>query len=242
MLTPSRRKHSTPTSIIQQLYSVFPAPYRSPLARYAFKHVYVDASERGLYRGKDLVTFTGRDFAATVSPQDQNGNGDGDVAMDRELDEAAAPRRGRVVEEKTLDSYGFLTGDLLSVAIHIPEPRAPAATSIRGASAREREGRDRDRDRDRDGFRDARNGAPSSRDGPWARGAPLPPQAFGGDRDRDDHRAPAGSWRGGAPRGAVGSRGNGGGRRPSPDWGRRNRSQSPDRNRRETWASRRERD
>jgi histone deacetylase complex subunit SAP18 len=84
---------------VQQLYAVLPAPYRSPVARYSFKHVYVDASEAGLYKAREMVSFTGREFTATV--------GDGG---------------GRRVEEETLDEYGFIKGDLISVAVGVPEP------------------------------------------------------------------------------------------------------------------------
>jgi histone deacetylase complex subunit SAP18 len=104
--------------------------YRSPAARFAFKHVYVDAGSRGLYRGRELVSFFGRDFLATVA------TGQTSRGLERDLEDV----RGVQVEEKTLESYGFVTGDLLSVAISVPEPRpAPNGTSIRGAFARERE-------------------------------------------------------------------------------------------------------
>ena len=44
--------------------------------------------------------------------------------MDMELDSTVDhTRKGRKVDEKTLDEYGFITGDLLSVSIHVPEPK-----------------------------------------------------------------------------------------------------------------------
>lgn len=139
---------------MQQLFAILPAPYRSPVARYSFKHVYVDASEAGLYKAKELVSFSGRDFMATATRERE-----GD-AMDGALE-----RRGRRVEEETLDEYGFLKGDLLSVAVSVPEPRA------------------------------VRNGAPGLEVGRDARAPPRdaprselyrsrPPPARGGWRDR----------------------------------------------------------
>ncbi|KAI9636355.1 Sin3 associated polypeptide p18-domain-containing protein [Dioszegia hungarica] len=116
-------KISTPSSLIQLLLPSFPGPYRSPLARYSFRHIYVDASPRGLYRHKDLVSFTGRDLMGAVAALSATGANNG---MDMELDDGPSrpeEGRGRKIEEKTLEAYGFETGDLLSVALHIPEGR-----------------------------------------------------------------------------------------------------------------------
>ncbi|CAK9782481.1 hypothetical protein CC85DRAFT_287343 [Cutaneotrichosporon oleaginosum] len=147
-------KSSTPTSLVQQLYAVLPAPYRSPVARYSFKHVYVDASEAGLYKAREMVSFTGREFEATVGGE------------------------GRGVAEETLDEYGFIKGDLISVAVNIPEPS-------RRAEGREREhAHARELPRDvhrrpqparggwrRDEGRDARTGPDSER---WGRRSRSP--------------------------------------------------------------------
>ncbi|OCF45853.1 hypothetical protein I317_00341 [Kwoniella heveanensis CBS 569] len=127
-------KTSTPTSLIRLLLPSFPAPYRSPLARYAFRHIYVDASSRGLYRSKDLVAFSGRDIfpppdssssalasGADVDGMDIDGGGRGGAG------ERNSKRRP--VDEKTLDEYDFVTGDLLSVSLHIPEPKIPAGAA-----------------------------------------------------------------------------------------------------------------
>ncbi|GMK57901.1 hypothetical protein CspeluHIS016_0407350 [Cutaneotrichosporon spelunceum] len=130
-------KSSTPTSLVHQLYAVLPAPYRSPVARYSFKHVYVDASEVGLYKAREMVSFTGREFTTAV--QGEGGRG--------------------VDDEETLDEYGFIKGDLISVAVSIPE------ASRRGEPAREQP-----RDRHpppRGSWRDRRDG-PSVNDR-WSR-------------------------------------------------------------------------
>ncbi|WWC59506.1 uncharacterized protein I303_102062 [Kwoniella dejecticola CBS 10117] len=209
-------KTSTPSSLIRSLISAFPPPYRSPLARYSFRHIYVDASARGLYRSKDLVSFTGRDLfnSSSTSSSSKNGdsNGDGDQAerqnkMDIDLedikdDSAPASASGRKINEKSLDEYGFITGDLLSVSLYIPEPKIPA-------SARNRQGQDGPTSSGVNGIRSfgwddqkASLGAGSGRHHPagedehWHRGQPLPPQDFRG--------------RGGA--GELSIRGGGGGR------------------------------
>ncbi|KAL7420026.1 hypothetical protein Q5752_004991 [Cryptotrichosporon argae] len=169
-------RHSTPSSLIRQLYPTFPAPYRSPLARFSFRHIYVDASPRGLYRHRDLLTFSGAELAAASTAGALDG---------------AGPAK---LDEKTLDAYGFVTGDLFSVALHVPEPQIRGAAAARaqahgqgqgqgpaGLAARKPFGWDRDRDARKD-------------DAKWGRGAPLPPQ---GRREVGN----GASWRGGAPRG-----------------------------------------
>ncbi|ORY30377.1 Sin3 associated polypeptide p18-domain-containing protein [Naematelia encephala] len=240
-------KNWTPTSLIQLLYPSFPPPYRSPFARFSFRHIYVDASQRGLYRSRDLVSFTGRDLLATVVPSDEHPKLDKD-AMDMELDDIEAPSKrvgGRKVDEKTLDAYGFVTGDLLSVSLHVPEPKIGAGagpgpgprgnTAVTGAPVQSFGWADRDRP-------PHAGAAPAT--GGWGRGDPLPPQAARGGRGGFGRDEPAGggSWRGGAPLRGGHSR-----RSRSPERetnGHRNgsrRSRSPDDRgaRRESWASRR---
>ena len=216
------RKSSTPTSLIALLYPTFPAPYRSPLARFAFRHVYVDASQRGLYRSKDLCSFSGRDLMNTIMPKSSEGR-NGARAMDMELDDAepAASTSGssRKVTEKSLDDYGFITGDYLSVSLYVPEPKQSAPT------------RERDREPVPPLGRDARSGAGA--DGEWSKGEALPPRGGGrgsfqsrGGRERD------GGYRDAPPPGIMGMgiRGGASRRSPSP---RRNgygaRSRSPER-------------
>lgn len=237
-----RRQTSTPSELIKLLYPSFPAPYRSPQTRFHFRHVYVDANPRGLYRFKDLTSFIGRDL------QSSNIDDSMDPDENRELS-----KRGRKIEEKPLDDYGFVTGDFLSVSITVPEPRHPVGSLAAGALAgiagnssagpaglRDREGPrggfgwgDRGGDRERLQRSIAPTSAPG--EGPdatrWGRGAPLPPQ------------------------GRIGSRGGRGGyeRAPLPEgrWNRdddrngptglaRDRSRSPRRDRRESGGKRRD--
>lgn len=174
----------------------------------------------------------------------------GTVDMDMELDDAPAGSNGnarsggggRVVSEKSLDDYGFITGDYLSVSLYVPEPKtAPVINNAPLAPlSRDREPR-------------SAPGAGGS-NGEWARGEALPPRAgrggYGGTshsapRDRDIRGAAGrdGGYRGAAGpppvmgmgiRGGAGRRSpsvgrdrNGGGRRSrSPDYGRR-RDRSP---------------
>ncbi|BEJ12876.1 hypothetical protein CspHIS471_0300500 [Cutaneotrichosporon sp. HIS471] len=132
-------KSSTPTSLVHQLYAVLPAPYRSPVARYSFKHVYVDASEAGLYKAREMASFTGREFTSSVEG-------------------------GRGVEEQTLDEYGFIKGDLISVAVNMPEPRKVEAREQRDRRPPPPRGSWRDRDAPirNDRERDRRDGPPTN--------------------------------------------------------------------------------
>ncbi|RXK34748.1 hypothetical protein M231_07990 [Tremella mesenterica] len=201
-------KHSTPTSLIQTLLPCFPPLYRSPLARYAFRHVYVDASQRGLYRSRDLVAFTGRDLMTSLDLPKSG-------KMDMELDEA--PRGGKV-EEKTLEDYGFITGDLLSVFLFVPEPKVPVGQRFAPGTG---------------------PNVPSvgwgerDKNGSWTKGVPSL-SIRGRGKDLVPETIPPGNWRGGAP----GSGGERNGHRRSEVKGR-SRSISPTREgRRESWSRR----
>lgn len=257
-LTFTIRKSSTPTSLIALLYPSFPAPYRSPLARFAFRHVYVDASQRGLYKSKDLVSFSGRDLMNTIAPSSTSTSTsasgklglDGKVDMDMELDDTPGDRGGggnangtgrKKVVEKSLDEYGFITGDYLSVSLYVPEPKGPPPTITgpgAGAGAGVGSGPSRDREQ-----RGGGGGGPPA-NGEWARGEALPPQrggyAGGPPRDR---RERDGGYRGGRGEHQAGGMGmgirGGAGRRRSPSierngngGGSGRRSRSPDYNRR----------
>jgi histone deacetylase complex subunit SAP18 len=169
----------------------------------------------------------------------------GGNAMDMELDDDPRPTHGRKVEEKTLDGYGFVIGDLISVSIHVPEPRAAQSRSgAPGMPPQERGsgGFGWQRDRESGNGPREREAPPSEREGHWARGEALPPQnsfrgenAFRGGRGGFGRVEPAGGRAGG-----IGIRGAG---RRSPERERDGlggrRSRSPEgRERRESWSRR----
>lgn len=149
------------------------------------------------------------------------------VDMDMELDDAPDSNGngngnnnghggGRKVPEKSLDEYGFITGDYLSVSLYVPEPKiAPGPPSNGPLPLLHRE-----RERERDFGSGV---APSN--GEWARGEALPPRAgrggfgaagVGGGRGGRD-----GGYRGApGPPGAMGMGIRGGAGRRSPSVGR----------------------
>ncbi|WWC86856.1 uncharacterized protein L201_001735 [Kwoniella dendrophila CBS 6074] len=259
-------KSSTPSSLIRSLLPSFPPPYRSPLARYSFRHIFVDASARGLYKSKDLVSFTGRDLFASTSTSNSS-KIDVDVEqnkMDIDLDEidrnnnaSTSRSKSRKIDEKSLDDYGFVTGDLISVSLYIPEPKLPAGGGpSNSSSSRNPRGSDREQpgSNGRDGGLNGiqsfgwgdRDKAPhghhqKKEEQHWHRGQPLPPQDFrgggprGGDPSRDRGGGRNGGFEGGEPanggsrRGGAAGGGSGLGIRGQ---GRRssisNRRQSPD--------------
>ncbi|ORX33927.1 Sin3 associated polypeptide p18-domain-containing protein [Kockovaella imperatae] len=246
-------KTSTPTSLIALVYANLPPPYRSPLARFSFRHIYVDASARGLYKSNDLVSFTGRDLSATLEEKPES------KGMDMELDQTIdsggpGARRGRKVDEKTLDGYGFVTGDLLSVCVNVPEPKlhpGPNRPPLMGLSNGAGAGGPGDRIGGGFGRPDKFNGReggrevhPSDKEGTWSRGEALPPagRPIRGSAGREllGERSGAGP----RPSNGLGIRGAGTRHRSgSPPDGRdngyRRRSRSPaDRNRRESYGRR----
>ncbi|OCF76987.1 hypothetical protein I204_02696 [Kwoniella mangroviensis CBS 8886] len=251
-------KSSTPSSLFRSLIPSFPPPYRSPLARYSFRHIYVDASARGLYRSKDLTSFTGRDLFDNYSNNTRNGEEKEKEKdkMDLDLDDIpqAQSSSRRKIEEKSLDDYGFVTGDLLSISLYVPEPKLPAS-SARGNRDRERDGAGavNGEPKGRGSFgwdKTAPNQSQAKEEDHWQRGQPLPPQDFRGGPGAGAGLSirggrGGGSWRGGPPSGpGLGIRG--GGRRRSPDYEGegdrerdRRRSRSPDsRERRVSWGRR----
>ncbi|WVQ83280.1 hypothetical protein IAT38_005419 [Cryptococcus sp. DSM 104549] len=253
---------STPTEILRLLYPSLPAAYRALTARYTFRHIYVDATPRGLYRGNDLLAFYGRELLSAY-PVEQDG-------MD--IDEnAPAGRRPRKIQEKTLDAYGFVTGDLLSVSVQLPEPKYPrlggpgAIPGLRIGAVGPAAGAGGPPPRG--GWNDPveRQGAPlppqagppdappvgTGVDAPkWGRGDPLPPRLpMGGRGSMGPGFGPgrggfgggdAPGWRGTAPHQGMGR---GLPRRGSPvrdevpPTGDRRRSRSPERTK-PTWAER----
>jgi len=222
------RKHSTPTSILALIYPSLPPLYRSPQARFSWRHYYVDATPRSLYKYRDLITFSGRDFLSTKAGHDAEEPGR-KMDLDTELDDSAPPKtHGRKVEDKTLSRYGYEVGDIISVSVSAPEPRAGGlGLAVAGAvgngvkSFGWGEGSGAGTNTPKDGRSHdhgwgARGGAPDVRRGAFAGrgdrdGGPRDGR-FGRDsrdaRDgRDAEGAPGGSWRGGRGGGFGGGAG-----------------------------------
>jgi histone deacetylase complex subunit SAP18 len=122
-------------------------------------------------------------------------------AMDMELDDDQPHRDGRHgsggakgsgrIDEKSLDDYGFITGDLLSVSLFVPEPKAPlqrgsgpvphgalamggggpAGPGVQSFGWKEAQSNGNVRNGNGIGHPDG-----PERERPWGRGGPLPPQ------------------------------------------------------------------
>ena len=116
-LIPSR-KDATLREVLTTIRNAAPTQpeFRHPLARYAFRAVYADATNRGRYAHKDLGVVYSRDILGEPgtlhSPaprllEDPDGE-------PRELSE-------REKEERTLEELRFVPGDFLCVAIYLPK-------------------------------------------------------------------------------------------------------------------------
>jgi len=156
---------------------------------------------------------------------------DAKVSMDMELDDTpdAPAAKGKKVSEKTLKGYGYEIGDIISVSVHVPEPKVPRSGP--GAAVAAGEGKLSFGWGERGDRREDRSG-----DGGWGSKGALPPQegrrgGFGA-RDRDEP-AGGGSWRGGHA-----GRGSRGRSRSPPPRERNARERSPVRDRRESWSRR----
>jgi len=177
-----------------------------------------------------MVTFSGKELMNTISPSSSSSSRERERGMDMELDDEPSGSHdrnggggGRKISEKSLDSYGFITGDYLSVSLYVPEPKLPSQSApaglgqgIRGAASRENPA-----------------GRISAPEGDWAKGEALPPPQRGGDRSRHAGNGRDGGYRGHPGPSAIQGMGIRGGARRSPSVERngngRRRSRSPDR-------------
>ncbi|KAF8187203.1 histone deacetylase complex protein [Pholiota molesta] len=202
-------KDATLREVLTTLRNTAPhiAEYRHPLARFSFKTVFADSTNKGRYAQKDIGTVYSRDILGEP----------GSLA-------SPAPRLTQDTEqpardgERNLDDLRFIPGDFLLVAVLLPKSvTLPSELAVKGAgalSAAPAAGA---------GWRTGGGGAaPAGKsDGGWGRGASGTGPGFGRG---------GGHWRGGSDAPARGGRG-GGGR--GGDLGRdrdRDRDRDADRN------------
>ncbi|TFK32676.1 Sin3 associated polypeptide p18-domain-containing protein, partial [Crucibulum laeve] len=217
------------------------AEYRHPLARFFFRTVYADSSNRGRFTSRDLGQVYSRDILGepgtlnTIAPSLR--------------DELEPEDHDHDEKNKTLDDLRFLPGDYLCVSVVLPKSvTVPGELSIKGSGAP---------GATPSGWRGGAGAGPAARgDGGWGGSVAAPPAGRGGghwrgssdgppppaggrggrggrgrgdfgrdrDRDRDDDRRVPPPRRGGdspPPRGGGWGRGGRGGRRS------RSRSRSP---------------
>ncbi|KAL0950348.1 hypothetical protein HGRIS_010316 [Hohenbuehelia grisea] len=215
--------------------------YRHPLARFSFRAVYADPTNKGRFSSKDLGIVYSRDILGEPGSLEK-------VAQ-RLLEDVDGEHREiseREREERTLEELRFVPGDYLLVAVLLPKSiSVPSELSIKGSAVGEKPKGWRagppSSAREDSGW--GGNLAPSGRGGGHWRGESNPPppggrgRGRGGEdfagRDRDfDRRGPP-PRRGDSPpmRGGWGGRGGRGGR-AGGDRRSRSRSRSPPRRRR----------
>ncbi|KDR84413.1 hypothetical protein GALMADRAFT_220171 [Galerina marginata CBS 339.88] len=186
------------------------AEYRHPLARFSFRTVYADPSNKGRYSQKDIGMVYSRDILGepgtltSTAPR---------LLQDSEpaLRESGGERER---DERTLDELRFLPGDFLLVAVLLPKNvTLPSEISIKGSGAVAATGAASSAPSN--GWRTGGGAAPAKSDGGWGRGSA--PVLRGGGHWRGDSNAPP-----------PGPRGRGGGGRGGGDSGRDRDTDRPD--------------
>ncbi|KAF9035084.1 hypothetical protein BDZ89DRAFT_1090988 [Hymenopellis radicata] len=134
-------KDATLREVLTTLRDTAPhiAEYRHPLARFSFRTVYADATNKGRYAQKDLGQVYSRDILGepgtltSIAPRLL----EDDEPVTRESSEKER-------EERTLDDLRLVPGDYLLVAVFLPKnvtapsevPRAPANNGWKSGPAR----------------------------------------------------------------------------------------------------------
>jgi len=95
--------------------------FRHPLARYAFKTLYADSTQRGAFTTKDLGIVYSRDILGEPGALVTNSSDDG-APLDSTSEEQEKERL-----DKSLEDLRFVPGDYLLVNIMMP--KVPATTS-----------------------------------------------------------------------------------------------------------------
>lgn len=198
----ARRKDATLREVLTTLRNTAPhvTEYRHPLARFSFRTVYADPSNKGRFAQKDLGMVYSRDILG--EPGSLSG-----PAPRLLLDTEPAPTAPR--ERETLDGLRVVPGDFLLVAVLLPKNvTLPTELSIKGSAPLPQGA----------GWKAAGASAGGKADGGWGRAAaapPVPGTGRGGGHWRGESNAPV--------------RGRGGGGRGGGDAGRDGRDRDRDR-------------
>ncbi|KAF8652271.1 hypothetical protein AX16_004487 [Volvariella volvacea WC 439] len=165
--------------------------YRHPLARFSFRVVYADPTNRGRFASKDLGMIYSRDILGepgslgTTAPR---------LTEDADGENRELTQRER--EERTLNELRFVPGDYLLVAVLLPKNvSAPTELSVKGSAAAANGWKGPGQGRTDSGWGGA-IGPGSGRGGGHWRGESNTPSGprgrgagrGGGDRDRDRDR------------------------------------------------------
>ncbi|KZV75890.1 hypothetical protein PENSPDRAFT_599215 [Peniophora sp. CONT] len=120
-------KDATLHEVLTTLRSVGPhtPEYRHPLARYTFRAVYADSTNRGAFTTKDLGTVYSRDILG------EPGSLNAPATRLTEDEESTE----RYKDARTLDELRFAPGDYLCVSVTLPKGAAPPPDlGIKGAA------------------------------------------------------------------------------------------------------------
>ncbi|KAI0043493.1 hypothetical protein FA95DRAFT_1609352 [Auriscalpium vulgare] len=109
--------------------------FRHPLARYAFRAVYADSANRGMYAQKDLGTVYSRDILGEPGTLESTA-----PRLLEDADGEHGTLSERQKDARTLDELRFVPGDYLCVSVllpkNVPLTNAPAGElTIKGSGA-----------------------------------------------------------------------------------------------------------
>jgi len=187
------RKDATLRELVTSLRALPPNPLTSSLrhgaARFSFRTIFADPTDRGRISYKDLGTVHARDLTQINLLEGNFETEQGTDELERRT--KVEEKDKKIAEERTIDELRVQPGDWLDVAVMVPAPTSVLGTAgtfgVGGPGRGGIKGTAATRGAGRGGDWDAR--APNTR---WSRDADP----------KLNH-----SWRGGAPRAVVPSRG-----------------------------------
>ncbi|KAF5321066.1 hypothetical protein D9619_000130 [Psilocybe cf. subviscida] len=138
-------KDATLREVLTTLRNTAPhvVEYRHPLARFSFRTVYADPSNKGRFASKDIGMVYSRDILGEPGAVNitaprlllDNEPSSRDTAVGGNVDEKA-PESASTREERTLDELRFMPGDYLCVSVLLPKNvTLPTELSIKGSGA-----------------------------------------------------------------------------------------------------------
>ncbi|CAA7259437.1 unnamed protein product [Cyclocybe aegerita] len=185
-------KDATLREVLTTLRNTAPqvVEYRHPLARFSFRTVYADPSNKGRFSSKDLGMVYSRDILGEPGSLNHT--------APRLLQDVETSHRGtgeNEREERTLDELRFIPGDYLLVAVLLPKNvTLPTELSIKGSGAAAASSGTAN------GWKSGASGPGAAKgDGGWGKGAAGSGSGTsrGGGHWRGDSNGPSGRGRGG---------------------------------------------
>ncbi|PPQ92750.1 hypothetical protein CVT25_003859 [Psilocybe cyanescens] len=126
-------KDATLREVLTTLRNTAPhvAEYKHPLARFSFRTVYADPSNKGRYASKDIGMVYSRDILGEPGSLTSTA-----PRLLQDTEPSAREQGEREREERSLDELRFIPGDFLLIAVLLPKNvTLPSEISIKGSGA-----------------------------------------------------------------------------------------------------------